>query len=82
MTIAKGALSTAVFTVVAYIGVLPSNNIIVKRRRSVKTEMSVIGCILAYCQILYFSNHFPSFFAWELDITEALGTISHCCSTS
>ena len=74
MTIAKGALSTAVFAVVAYIGVLPTNNVIMKRLRSVRTEMSVIGCILAYCQILFFANYFPAYFNGELDTAEMLGT--------
>ncbi len=75
MTLAKGALSTSVFAVVAYIGVLPSNNVIVKRLRSVRTEMSVIGCILAYCQILFFANYLRLFFSGDLDTIDLWGTV-------
>lgn len=75
MTLAKGALSTCVFAVVAYIGVLPSNNVVVQRLRSVRTELSVIGCILAYCQILFFANYLKLFFTGDLGGVDTLGTL-------
>lgn len=61
---ARGALSTAFFVVVMYLGVLPAKLPGVKALRSVRSEMSIIGCILAIGHVIYFGiYYFPRLFA-------------------
>ena len=57
-----GALATAFWAVVMYVGVLPDKWKIKKKLKSVRAELSVIACLLSLGQVVYFSNHFIRFF--------------------
>ncbi|MDR0888188.1 MAG: ferric reductase-like transmembrane domain-containing protein [Candidatus Methanoplasma sp.] len=57
-----GSLSTAIFAVVMWVGVLPKKSKITKKLRSVRAELSVIACILALGHNVSFTYLFIQFF--------------------
>jgi DMSO/TMAO reductase YedYZ heme-binding membrane subunit len=60
---ARGSLSTACFVVVMYLGVLPTRVPGVSTLRSVRAELSIIGCILAIGHVIYYGiYYFPRIF--------------------
>lgn len=65
MMFARGTLSTAVFAIVMYLGVLDKKIPGVLKLRSIRGEISIIGCILAlghnvYYGIYYFVDFFTN----------------------
>jgi DMSO/TMAO reductase YedYZ heme-binding membrane subunit len=60
---ARGSLSTALFVVVMYLGILPAKAPGVSALRSVRAEMSIIACILAIGHVIYYGiYYFPRIF--------------------
>ncbi|MDR1404839.1 MAG: ferric reductase-like transmembrane domain-containing protein [Candidatus Methanoplasma sp.] len=58
-----GALSTAFFVIVMYIGVLPSKHKLTKRLKSIRAELSVIACIMAIGHNMMYAEWFVQFFS-------------------
>ena len=50
-----GILAEALFAVVAYTGCLPSKWKVTHRLKSIRAELSVMGCIISIGEILYFA---------------------------
>ncbi|MDO5852600.1 MAG: hypothetical protein Q4Q62_00755 [Thermoplasmata archaeon] len=71
-----GILSEALFAVVAYMGCLPSNHWITKRFKSVRAELSVMGCIMGFAQMIYYANSFVQFFNGELSTGRTIACIA------
>jgi DMSO/TMAO reductase YedYZ heme-binding membrane subunit len=60
---ARGSISTALFVIVMYLGVLPTKLPGVSALRSVRAEISIIGCILAIGHVIYYGiYYFPRLF--------------------
>jgi DMSO/TMAO reductase YedYZ heme-binding membrane subunit len=60
---ARGSLSTAFFVIVMYLGVLPTRIPGVSALRTVRAELSIIGCILAIGHVIYYGlYYFPNLF--------------------
>lgn len=73
----RGSLSTAVFALVMYLGVLNPKNPYVRKLKSIRGEMSIIGCILAlghnvYYGIYYFVHLFTN--SGELELPYIIAT--------
>lgn len=58
MTFARGALSTAVFAIVMYLGVIPGRFACVRRLRGIRGEISIIGSILALGHNIYYGQYY------------------------
>ena len=60
--LSQGTISTALFSIVMWIGALNRKNPVVKKLFSIRGEMSIIACILTlshiYILVLYFSQCF------------------------
>ena len=54
----RGPLSYACFVIVMYLGVLPNKVPGIKRLRSVRAEVSIIGCILAIGHVVYYGMYY------------------------
>jgi DMSO/TMAO reductase YedYZ heme-binding membrane subunit len=78
MMFARGALSTAVFAIVMYLGVIPVRFAPAGRLMRIRAEMSIIGCILAlghnvYYGMYYFYDLFTK--ASELELPYLIATV-------
>ncbi len=70
MMFARGTLSTAVFAIVMYLGVLDTSIPWVRKLRSIRGEISIIGCILALGHNVYYGiYYFATFFANPQELT-------------
>lgn len=49
-----GIMAEALFAVVAYVGVMPSKWDLTKRLKSVRAELSVLGCIISFGELIIF----------------------------
>jgi DMSO/TMAO reductase YedYZ heme-binding membrane subunit len=54
----RGSLSTAVFVIVMYLGIIGDKINGVARLRQIRGEMSIIGCILALGHIIYYGQYY------------------------
>lgn len=78
MMYARGALSTAVFVVVMYLGVIPVRFALASRLMRIRAEISVIGCILALGHNVYYGiYYFPHLFTepGELGLPYLIATV-------
>ena len=71
-----GILAEALFAVVAYTGCLPSKWKVTHRLKSIRAELSVMGCIISIGEVLYFAPQFISFFNGELSVGREIATIA------
>lgn len=71
-----GIMAEALFAVVAYVGVMPSKWDLTKRLKSVRAELSVLGCIISFGEIFYYANYFIMFFNGELSTGRNIATIA------
>lgn len=76
MMFGAGILSTALFIVVAFMGVLPPKHKVTRRLKSVRAELSVIGCIIGLGQMFYYAPSFTQFFAGTQTVSQEIATIS------
>ena len=78
MMYARGALSTAVFAIVMYLGVVPLHFAPAKRLMRIRGEISIIGSILALGHNIYYGiYYFPHLFTepGELGVPYLIATI-------
>lgn len=71
-----GILAEALFAVVAYTGCLPSKWKVTHRLKSIRAELSVMGCIISIGEVLYFAPQFISLFNGELSVGREIATIA------
>ena len=71
-----GILAEALFAVVAFTGCLPDKWKVTHRLKSIRAELSVMGCIISIGEVLYFSPQFVSFINGELSLGREIATIA------
>ncbi|KXB43632.1 hypothetical protein HMPREF3188_01414 [Tissierellia bacterium KA00581] len=78
----RGALSTAIFTIVMFTGVFTRPNVVSKRFFKIRGEMSIIGCFMTLTHniifgVVYFVNFFkrPNFMPLKIQMAAILSMI-------
>jgi DMSO/TMAO reductase YedYZ heme-binding membrane subunit len=63
MPIVRGGMSTAMFALVMYVGALPKKFPIYRQLYIIRSELSILGCILALAHVVYYGMYyFPHLF--------------------
>ncbi|MDR2502324.1 MAG: ferric reductase-like transmembrane domain-containing protein [Oscillospiraceae bacterium] len=63
MPIVRGGMSTAVFALVMYVGALPKKFPLYRQLYVIRSELSILGCILALAHVAYYGMYyFPHLF--------------------
>lgn len=71
-----GILAESLFAVVAYTGCLPRNWKLTHRLKSIRAELSVMGCIISIGEVLYFAPQFIRFINGDLSLGREIATVA------